>query len=314
MTTTSLVNEAYMLFENEVSATSGLNSVENYHQADANVDDLITKSSDRNDEIATVIDESVKRIRQILEQRQEENSLPTENESPRTDTDPPASAITVHVAKRRKIPRWMSENIFIITLAWQLTCVGSLELVDMFTHDQINRKEKKFFIVGIVLLVILQLVNMAACLSVTIKLFKQYRHQNTSMKFLFHCYISILFLFGGIYTLIAWISPHMFTNVRDLSKSSVRTLDLYSQLLFMSISTGTLCGATTISASHVLTESIMSLQMLLSFLYFTSILSEVVNPSMQTPAQNEVTVSPKKDDRYKESNRNIEEDRLSERC
>ena len=84
----------------------------------------------------------------------------------------------------------------------------------------------------------------------------------------------------------------------------------------MSISTGTLCGATTISASHLLTEAIMCVQMLLSFLYFTSILSEVVNPAVQREDENKDLSRPSRDGNGAMNGQSCRrtEGRLSERC
>lgn len=189
---------------------------------------------------------------------------------------PQNRGISGHLAKRN-IPRRVSENVFTITFIWQLVFILGLEAVDAITKHEIT-KERPYYISGVAVLVLFEIANLILCLSVTVKLFKQYKHRNTSMKFLFHAYISTLFLFGGMYTFTAWVFPDSFTNLSHKT-SKFRTLYLYSQLIFTSISTGTLCGASHVTAAHVTTEFMMSFQMLISFLYFASILSEVLNPS-----------------------------------
>ena len=181
--------------------------------------------------------------------------------------------------RKPKIPKSVSENIFFITVIWQCLCVLSLEVVDEITDQRSERKKNPYFIAGLFVIVTLYISNVILCFSVNVKLLKQYKHKNTSMKFLLYSYISILVLFGGMYTFTAWVLPESFANITCKHKSFV-VLHLYTQLLFVSISTGTLCGATNVTASHVLTELMMSFQMLLSFLHFASIISEVLHPSV----------------------------------
>ena len=57
-----------------------------------------------------------------------------------------------------------------------------------------------------------QLSNLVLCLSVTLKLFKQYKHKTVVMRFLAHSFIATIFLFAGMYTLTAWILPNAFVG------------------------------------------------------------------------------------------------------
>jgi len=186
--------------------------------------------------------------------------------------------------RKRKIPKLVSENIFIITFVWQFLCVLALEAIDALMKHKTKKREKPWFILAVIIMVISQASNLILCLSVTLKLFKQYKHKTAGMRFLLHSFIATIFLFAGMYTLTAWILPDAFVGgIMEHHDSKVRALYLYSKLIFVSISTGTLCGAAHVSASLVVTELMMSLQMLLSFLYFASIMSEVVNPSATPP-------------------------------
>jgi len=180
---------------------------------------------------------------------------------------------------KRRIPTKVTENIFIITVVWQLLCVGALELVDALDR-KFEKKNPTIFVVGVVIMVIFQISNLVLSFSVSVKLTKQYMHQTATMKFLLQSYLSTLFLFGGLYTSIGRLRPDWFDNLTGHRNDRVYALELFSQLLFTSISTGTLCGAASVTAVHPVTEIMMSLQMMLSFVYFASILSQVINPSL----------------------------------
>lgn len=279
---TTIINKAYMLFHGDETVPPEVDRVESHKVQSVCKDTSI--NVDQKLQFAQLLESTATKPKDVIK-RQDDKTDGNCSEEVETVCQP--------TRKQRRIPRYISENIFVITFVWQLVCVVGLEAVDGLTRDEVKRKEKWYFIIVIVIMVILQLINMFACLSVTIKLFKQYRHNNTSMKFLLRCYIAILFLFGGVYTFIAWMFPITFVGIRDNKDSKIRTLNLYSQMVFTSISTGTLCGSASINASHLVTETLMSLQMLLSFLYFTTILSEVVNPfkhkfEKRVTVQNEV--------------------------
>lgn len=191
--------------------------------------------------------------------------------------------------RRAKIPRSISEKVFFITFLWQLCCMAGLEIYNALTPRKEQHKDREHLSIVISIMVVLQLLNLCLCLSVSIKLYKEYKHKHTKLKFLVYSYIATLFLFGGVYTFIAWIYPRSFRGLRDFSKSKVQVLRLYSQLLFMSISTGTLCGSSGITAGDPIVESLMSIQMLLTFLCFTTMLSQVVSSTNQVDNSTEIS-------------------------
>ena len=55
--------------------------------------------------------------------------------------------------RKRKIPKVVSENIFMITFVWQLLCVLGLEAIDALMKHKTKKKEKHWFIGAIVIMV-----------------------------------------------------------------------------------------------------------------------------------------------------------------
>ena len=58
-----------------------------------------------------------------------------------------------HPKRKRKIPKVVSENIFMITFVWQLLCVLGLEAIDALMKHKTKKKEKHWFIGAIVIMV-----------------------------------------------------------------------------------------------------------------------------------------------------------------
>ena len=58
-----------------------------------------------------------------------------------------------HPKRKRKIPKVISENIFMITFVWQLLCVLGLEAIDALMKHKTKKKEKHWFIGAIVIMV-----------------------------------------------------------------------------------------------------------------------------------------------------------------
>ncbi|XP_066915611.1 uncharacterized protein [Clytia hemisphaerica] len=157
---------------------------------------------------------------------------------------------TPKTRRKKKLPPCVTNNLFLITLVWQVISI----------------------------MVVFQFVNLVLSISATMKLKKQYIHKTASMKFMLQSYASTVVLFAGLYTFVAKINPHYFSGLEKVNRGDFRSVLLFAKLFFTSISTGTLCGAAKVTAVHFSTEFIMALQMLLSFIYFASILSQVLSP------------------------------------
>eukprot|EP00111_Clytia_hemisphaerica_P001229 TCONS_00003501-protein len=184
---------------------------------------------------------------------------------------------TPKTRRKKKLPPCVTNNLFLITLVWQLICIAMLEIIDVL-FKRFERTEREYYYTVISIMVVFQFVNLVLSISATMKLKKQYIHKTASMKFMLQSYASTVVLFAGLYTFVAKINPHYFSGLEKVNRGDFRSVLLFAKLFFTSISTGTLCGAAKVTAVHFSTEFIMALQMLLSFIYFASILSQVLSP------------------------------------
>ncbi|XP_012560705.1 uncharacterized protein LOC100198904 isoform X1 [Hydra vulgaris] len=181
--------------------------------------------------------------------------------------------------KSPRISVRLSERVFFITIFWQILCVIILEVIDIF---HLKKGEyQSYYIAEIAVMVVFQFTNLVCSIILKVKLTKQYIHKTATTKFLLQSYLSSLFLFAGIYSFVAHVLPESFSNVRIKHGESLYALGLYLQMLFTSISTGTLCGSSSIVAIHWFPEIVMGFQMILSFIYFGSIISQVVSPTLR---------------------------------
>eukprot|EP00118_Oscarella_pearsei_P013756 m.113446 g.113446 ORF g.113446 m.113446 type:complete len:211 (+) comp37458_c1_seq35:47-679(+) len=106
-------------------------------------------------------------------------------------------------SKRKRIPKWITKNLLLLTLVWQVACVVALTVVELVDHVPDKKLVKdKTYIVGVVVLAIFQGLNLLLVVFTSVKLAKQIIHHTASSLFLMQSYVSTLLLFAGFYTLI----------------------------------------------------------------------------------------------------------------
>ncbi|XP_062505347.1 uncharacterized protein LOC134182042 [Corticium candelabrum] len=181
--------------------------------------------------------------------------------------------------QKPRIPSWMTKNLLLLSLVWQSACVFGLTIVELTNDvpDRQLRRDRTYYI-SLVVLVIFQTINLLVVILTSVKLTKQVMHHTASASFLFQSYASTLLLFAGMYTLLYRIETTCFTHVIDLEgEKSLLIVELFLKMLYLSSSTGTLCGACKISPEVWYSIMLVMTQMLLSFVYFASILSQATS-------------------------------------
>ncbi|KXJ16321.1 uncharacterized protein LOC110236052 [Exaiptasia diaphana] len=177
--------------------------------------------------------------------------------------------------RRPRVPRWIVSNLLIITTVWQVLGVVALTLLHLLTQHK--RKEKSTFIWTVAILVVVQAFNLFLVFITSVKLTKQFMHHTLTKSFLGQSFLSLTLLFAGLYTLVYNIEHDSFDgphSSNDISSSSL----VFANMLYFSISTATLCGAGHIVPATWYAQLLSSIQMLMSYVYFASVLSIVVHP------------------------------------
>jgi hypothetical protein len=129
-------------------------------------------------------------------------------------------------------------------------------------------------------LCLIELAHLIVVVLVSFKLAKQVLHRTASGIFLAQCYLSTLLLFAGIYTLLFRFSPTGWDQVH--LTSSDHPVLVYLMMLYFSISTATLCGTSKVEPAFWGAYIAVAIQMLLSFVYFASILSLSLIPTKKS--------------------------------
>lgn len=179
--------------------------------------------------------------------------------------------------RRHRVPRCLTTNLFAITLAWQLLNLIAMSVLQAFSISTSNKEEKTPFVISLVVLVIFQLTNLVVVIITTVKLTKQVMHQTVTKSFLGQSYLSTTLLYAGLYTLMYKSQSDAFENIK-VSDTIFGPWELFVKMLFFSISTATLCGASHISPIEWYCQLITGTQMLMSYVYFASVLFMAVHP------------------------------------
>lgn len=131
-------------------------------------------------------------------------------------------------------------------------------------------------------MILFQLINLVLIIFTSAKLARQMLDQQISGLLLIQSYIATLLLFAGLYTVTKRLKPSSWKYLQEDVKDPTYLAVIYCKFLYLSVSTGTLCGSVDITPDDWYNCVFMSLQMLLSFMYFASILGHACMPKQKT--------------------------------
>eukprot|EP00105_Crassostrea_gigas_P014060 XP_011430604.1 PREDICTED: uncharacterized protein LOC105330542 [Crassostrea gigas] len=134
-------------------------------------------------------------------------------------------------------------------------------------------------------MILLQVLNLVVLLISSVKLVKQLFLKEVSGLLLAQSYVAAILVFSGIYTLTKRLQPDSWKFVREETwKDPALIVEMYCQFLYFSVSTATLCGTAEVTPNKWYNYICVSFQMLLSFMYFASILGQVMAPITSPPS------------------------------
>jgi len=180
------------------------------------------------------------------------------------------------ISKKRKprMPPIVTNNLLPITALWQALCVLILTIIDVYDK---GIEHTLSYNISLGIAGVFQFVNLCLVFAATVKLTKQYLHKTASTRFFINGYLSMVLLFAGLYMLMYRFRKASFEP--DPRKVKFQySVEVFIRMLNLSISTATLCGAASITGQTWYSALAMSLQMLISFIYFASFLSQVLSP------------------------------------
>nr|KAG5700175.1 hypothetical protein BaRGS_011018 [Batillaria attramentaria] len=159
----------------------------------------------------------------------------------------------------------------------------ALNLVVVSIIDIYPKNDDQSVVTGTgITMILLQMANLFFIVLVSVRLVRQLYKHKVSILLLAQSYMSTLLLFAGIYTLTYRMAPKSWKFIQeDLEENPVLVIVLYSKFLFFSVSTATLCGSDNVLPQEWYNCLFTSCQMLMSFVYFASILGQTLSQDTQ---------------------------------
>ncbi|XP_070206939.1 uncharacterized protein [Littorina saxatilis] len=177
-------------------------------------------------------------------------------------------------ARRRTVAKY----ILIIT-----AIIQAMNLVVVSVIDVWPKRDNQTVLIGTGITgICLQFVNVFFFVMVSVRLVRQVHKHKVSILLLAQSYVSTLLLFAGIYTFTYRMGPGSWKFIQEeLDKDPILVVVLYSKFLYFSVSTATLCGSDNVLPKLWYTCLCTALQMLMSFVYFASILGQTLSQDTQ---------------------------------
>ncbi|KAJ7393324.1 hypothetical protein OS493_006294 [Desmophyllum pertusum] len=182
--------------------------------------------------------------------------------------------------RNHRIPKMCDKQSLILTVFWQILNIAAVSIAEAFMTEskgEDKKEEKNIYLVSIIVIVIFQAANLILVFFTTIKLTKQIMHQTVTKSFLGQSFLSTTLLYAGLYTLVYKFDSKAFQNISG-AKDALNTPLVFFKMTVFSISTGTLCGSSAIIPDLWSAQLIASTQMLMSYVYFASLLYISVQP------------------------------------
>lgn len=155
-------------------------------------------------------------------------------------------------------------------------------LIQTFMDIWARKDDNIILVVSGLTMIFLQVVNLVLIVVKSAQVAKQLLDRKVSGIMLAQTYFASILLFSGIYTVTKRLKPDSWKYLReDITDDPVIIIVLYCRFLYFSVSTATLCGSSAVLPNDWYNYIFVSVQMLLSFMYFASILGQAISPLSQ---------------------------------
>ncbi|KAG8187409.1 hypothetical protein JTE90_009485 [Oedothorax gibbosus] len=162
----------------------------------------------------------------------------------------------------------------VLVLFTQLVSILVLSLFDHLTHIKV--RDTEYHILTIACGSILQILNMLLVSFATAVLSRQMLKYKVEGSLMAQTYLATVITFGGLYFMIYRIEPSSWEFGSSNKIEDNIAIGQYIQLLYLSVSAATLCGAANIQPNAWYVTLILCFQSLINFVYFASILAQTI--------------------------------------
>jgi len=179
--------------------------------------------------------------------------------------------------------RSFTKRLLVITVVWQIIVVGVLSAMESLDAEKtLNNRGHEYWLAGLATMTTCQMVLLALISASTVKLAKQLLHHTATGGFLVQSFLSTIFLYAGIYTLLHQSENHVafhfpvenFTSYEENDKYGRDTYIAYTFLIFLYFSVQTISsvGFGDISPASWYTMIVVTTEMLVGVFYMVAIL------------------------------------------
>ncbi|CAH1772762.1 unnamed protein product [Owenia fusiformis] len=187
------------------------------------------------------------------------------------------------------VPVKLLDNLFIITVILQALNLTVLTVIDLWPTKEEDAAISHSFYASVIVMITLQCINLVILIATSGKLTEQIFSNEVNNWLLAQSYLAALLLFAGIYTATYRLQKSSWKFIsEDLYVDPVLVIELYLKMFYLSVSTATLCGSCNITPKEWYNYIFVSLQMLLSFVFFASILSQTIGSQRSAPRNFEI--------------------------
>jgi len=180
-----------------------------------------------------------------------------------------------HIPKKNPvIGHKILRHLFLLSFAWQVANVVLICVADKFAANQGSMDEN--YDIGVAFMLFFQLLHLVFVIVTSIKLCKQVLHKTASPLFVVQSFLSTIFLFAGLYTLLHRIMSDCFYgfSMYESSDSALVSLQIFIKFLYFSTATMTTVGYGDVTATMWYTQLLVTCEMLLSVTYTVVIFAQ----------------------------------------
>jgi len=179
-----------------------------------------------------------------------------------------------HIPKKNPvIGHKILRHLFLLSFAWQVANVVLICVADKFANQ--GSMDENYDI-GVAFMLFFQLLHLVFVIVTSIKLCKQVLHKTASPLFVVQSFLSTIFLFAGLYTLLHRIMSDCFYgfSMYESSDSALVSLQIFIKFLYFSTATMTTVGYGDVTATMWYTQLLVTCEMLLSVTYTVVIFAQ----------------------------------------
>jgi len=170
--------------------------------------------------------------------------------------------------KRSYVGTMLLRHLFLFSFVWQvINVILATVLYPKRGQSDLNPQELTILIS---IMAVFQVIHLGLVFVTSIKLCRKVIHKTAAPLFVAQSFLSTLFMYSGMYSLIFCVFPNSFAGVNPEESH----ISIAARFLYFSTATMTTVGYGDVNASYWVSEVVVSTQMLISLTYTVIIFTQ----------------------------------------